>query len=132
MGTVVLDASVVLALMDATDTTHRASVTAVRKARTDGGRLVLPASAFSEVLVGSVRQGPEVLAFAQGFVDDVIDSIAVVDREVAVVAATLRAERASLRLPDALVIGTALVHDARVLTCDRALGRVDDCVTVVA
>lgn len=132
MGAVVLDASVVLALLDSSDTTHVASVGAVREARARSDSLLLPASALSEVLVGSMRQGPSLVDNTLRFVDRIVDSVAPADRDVALHAARLRAGHRSLRLPDALVVGTALVHEAQLLTCDRALGRVDDCVTVVA
>lgn len=52
MGTVVLDASVVLALLDPQDAFHQAATTAVREHRADGAQVALPASVLAEVLVG--------------------------------------------------------------------------------
>jgi PIN domain nuclease of toxin-antitoxin system len=54
-----------------------------------------------------------------------------VDREVAVATARLRALHPALRLPDALVLATAEVDDADVLTADRRWSAYSARVTVL-
>jgi predicted nucleic acid-binding protein len=54
---VVLDASVIIAFLDAGDAHHAAASAAVRQARREA--LVLPSSAYAEVLVDPWRRGPE-------------------------------------------------------------------------
>jgi predicted nucleic acid-binding protein len=47
-----------------------------------------------------------------------------VDRAIARLAAQLRAEHSSLRLPDAMSLATALATDATLLTLDKKLQQV--------
>lgn len=108
MGLTVLDAGVVIALLDASDAHHEVCIGALREARDSGARLVLPASAYAECLVGPSRRGSEAVAV----VDDLLDTLPIgvepISREVAAAAASLRAAHGrSLRLPDALVLATA-------------------------
>jgi predicted nucleic acid-binding protein len=115
---VVLDASVVIALLDSSDAHHGAAVSAVRQARREA--LALPASAYAEILVDPWRRGLDAVAVAKGFIKDLGIRIEPLTEEVAERAARLRARHRSLRLPDALVLATADALDATVLTCDRA------------
>ncbi len=55
MGSVVVDASVVLGLLDPADAHHSSATRAVKKVRADGDEIILPASALAEVLVGASR-----------------------------------------------------------------------------
>jgi predicted nucleic acid-binding protein len=55
MGAVVLDARVVLALLDPQDALHTSAARAVRAHRAEGSRILLPASVLAEVLVGVAR-----------------------------------------------------------------------------
>jgi len=86
--------------------------------------LVLPASAYAEILVAPLRRGPEAVAKARQVMTHLGIRIEPLTSEVADRAATLRARHDSLRLPDALVLATgeALEADA-VLTADRAWPR---------
>jgi predicted nucleic acid-binding protein len=118
---VVLDASVVIALLDAHDPHHAAAVTAVGQARRE--TLVLPASAFAEVLVDPWRRGQDAVAVVRRFVADLGIRIDPLTADVAERAAKLRADHATLRLPDALVLATADALAAIALTCDRAWPR---------
>jgi predicted nucleic acid-binding protein len=119
---VVLDASVVIALLDARDAHHAAAVTAIGQARRED--LVLPASAYAEVLVDPWRRGQDAVAVVRRFVTDLGIRIEPLRADVAERAARLRADHATLRLPDALVLATADALAATVLTCDRAWPRV--------
>lgn len=133
MGAVVLDSSVVIGLRDLDDAHHAPAVEAVRGARTAGHRLLLPASALAEVLVGANRLGGTAVDQVEQFVDAVIDGVEPIDREVARVAASYRARRSSLRLPDALVLAVGACRDAdAVYTADTRWKDCDRRVRVIA
>ena len=113
MAIVVLDARVVIALLDAGDAHHAAAVTAIGQARREA--LVLPASAYAEVLVDPWRRGPEAVSVVRQFVADLGIHVQPLTANAAEPAARLPARHRALRLPDAL--------DATVLTSDRAWTR---------
>jgi predicted nucleic acid-binding protein len=117
----VLDASVVIALLDARNAHHAAAVTAIGQARRES--LVLPASAYAEVLVDPWRRGQDAVAVVKRFVFDLGIHVEPLTADVAERAARLRADHGVLRLPDALVLATADALAATVLTCDRAWPR---------
>lgn len=120
MGAVVVDAGVVIGLLDADDAHHDAVLAELRKVRDSGDALLLPASAFSEVLVEPARRSSAAVAETASGLHRVPMNIVPVDEGIAMEASFLRAEHRSLRLPDALVIATARVHSAAVLvTTDR-------------
>jgi predicted nucleic acid-binding protein len=120
---VVLDVSVVIAFLDAADTHHAAAVAALAKVRSR--ELVLPASAYAEMLVGPARRGRQAMVAAREFVADLALRVEPLSAEIAERAAVLRATHRSLRLPDALVLATADALDAlSVLTADRTWPRV--------
>lgn len=119
MGAVALDASAVIALLSASDAHHQRAQLEFREASQSGDELTMPASAYSEILVHALRQGRESL------VDDLVNRLRIkivpVDRELGKLAAELRAEHRSLRLPDALVLAAARARGARLLTFDERL-----------
>jgi predicted nucleic acid-binding protein len=120
MGLTVLDAGVVIAALDARDAHSAAAADALRAARNRSDSFVLPASAYAEILVRPAAQGPPTVARVDNALDAMAISIADADREIARRAATLRARHPSLRLPDALVIATAVDLDAdHLLTTDQ-------------
>ncbi len=51
MGSVVVDASVVLGLLDPRDAHHTSATRAIKKVIAEGDEIILPASALAEVLV---------------------------------------------------------------------------------
>jgi len=113
---IVLDASVVIAHLDPADVHHeRATALLLDHADDD---LRLPASAYAETLVDPARSG------RLDEVRDAIDSLGLriepIDKAIADRAASLRARRRALRLPDALVLacGEALEADT-IVTADR-------------
>jgi predicted nucleic acid-binding protein len=108
---IVLDASVLIALLDPNDALHTAARTAV--ARHAGDDLKLPASAYAESLVGPARRGR--LAEAKQAIVALLLDIVPITGEVAEEAAELRARHPSLRLPDALVVATGSVLGAAVV-----------------
>jgi predicted nucleic acid-binding protein len=125
----VLDASVVIALLDAADVYHMGAVAGLGRLRYE--TLVLPASAYAEALVDPARRGPEAVAVVRRLVADLRIRVEPLTPDIAERAATLRARHGGLRLPDALVLATGDALDAMVLTCDRAWRRVDRRVRIV-
>ncbi len=134
MGLTVLDAGVVIAILDASDVHHAAAAVAVTRARGRGDTLVLLASAYAECLVSPYRRGPEVVAVADSFVDALPARVEPASRAIAVTAAELRARHAgALRLPDALIVATALVLGAdRLITTEAGWPRLPISVEIVA
>jgi predicted nucleic acid-binding protein len=120
MGLTVLDAGVIIAALDASDAHHGAAIAALRELRGSGEALVVPASAYAEALVGPSRRGADGVATVDAFLDALPAGIEPASRNVARAAAGLRARHGvGLRLPDALVIATALVVGAdRIATTD--------------
>ena|SRR5437867_1720668 len=120
MGLTVLDAGVVIAGLDADDAHYTAAADALSAARDRGDSFVLPASAYAEILVRPASRGARTVARVDAALDAMAITIADTDREIARRAAILRARHSSLRLPDALVIATAVELEAdHLLTTDR-------------
>ena len=117
MGTLVLDSSVVIAIASERDALRADALELV--ARWRRARVLLPAVAYSEVMVEPIRMGRaedrERRIRKAGF------EIVPIDAEIAREAARARAQHPGLRLPDAVVIATALVHDADLATLDRRM-----------
>lgn len=123
MALTVLDAGVVIALLDPDDVHHAVSIDALTDHADD--RLLLPASAYAELLVAPMRAGR--LDEVRGRLHELAIDVLPVDAEVAEHAAALRAEHPPLRLPDALVLASAGVVGADgVLTIDRRWARFPD------
>lgn len=132
MGTVVLDASVVLALLDPQDAHHRAATAALREHRAEGARFALPASVLAEVLVGVARIDDQALKQRRDQIVAAFGHPVSLDESIAVNAARLRATHRSLRLPDAIVLATAQVLDASaVLTADKQWYKIDSRVRLI-
>jgi predicted nucleic acid-binding protein len=129
----VLDAGVVIAILDASDTHHHAAMQAVKTAIDRRDELVLPASAYAEVLVAPHRRGTDAVGTVDAFLDALPAGVESATRIVAARAAELRAEHGrQLRLPDALVVATAMVVGAeRVITTDARWPRLPVRVEVI-
>lgn len=123
----VLDASVVIAFRARDDPHHDAAVGALERHRDD--ELVLPASAYAEVLVGPARRSRRALTRAKQLLARTPVRVEPITREIAERAAELR-ER--VRLPDALVLATGDVLGAEVvLTSDARWPKVSRRVQLV-
>jgi predicted nucleic acid-binding protein len=114
--TVVLDAGVIIGALDAADVHHQASVAALSGlSRQD---LVVPASVLAEILVRPYSRGSNLVQSVERFLADLGVRVHPLDTPAAHAAARLRASHPSLRLPDALTLGTASVLGGSVLTTD--------------
>ncbi len=134
MGLTVLDAGLVIAILDSGDPHHAQAREALTAARRRGDELVLPASTYAECLVSPSRRGAEAVATTDRFVDALPARVEPASRAIAAAAAALRAMHGrALRLPDALVVATAQVLGAdRIVTTDArwpALGIVVDVIS---
>ena len=111
MALIIIDASVVIALLDPADALHASARREFD--RVAGEELALPASALAETLVAPARAGK--LEEARQRIQALELLIADVDEAVALEAARWRGRQSRLRLPDALVLATAEVLNATLL-----------------
>jgi predicted nucleic acid-binding protein len=113
---IVLDASVVIAVLDPADALHNPAVRAVE--RRAGDDLRLPASAYAEALVAPARKGE--LDQVKSKVSALMLAIEPISETIAEEAALIRARNPAVRLGDALVIATGeWLQATEVLTGDR-------------
>jgi predicted nucleic acid-binding protein len=122
VGALILDASVLIGLLDRADAHHTRAVDAVEEADAAGRSLITPASAYSEALVAFARVGR--LTEARDAIAGMGIAVAPLTASVAEGAAELRARHQRLRLPDAIVL--ACVHQFRgeLLAYDDSLNRI--------
>jgi predicted nucleic acid-binding protein len=119
VGLTLLDAGVVIGLLDDTDPHHHAAHTAIAERR-HRQRFAIPASVFAETLVGPHRRGVDAARVVHRLVERLPIEIVPLDWTIADGAARIRARHRSIKLPDALVIATADPAGAsEVLTTDR-------------
>jgi hypothetical protein len=127
---VVLDASAVIAFLDPDDALHDAAVDALTEHQHD--ELLIPTSAYAEILVAPHRRGAEAVAEVEAFLSDFSIHLEPLSPAVARAAAKLRSESRRLRLPDALVLATAEELGAEVvLTGDDSWARISGRVTLI-
>lgn len=111
-GLIHLDAGVVIGFLDADDAHHHAAAQALAASLRSGHRLAMAASALAVCLVGPSRRGERAIATISDLLERLPIDIVDLDADTARRAAALRAKHASLRLPDALVLATALANSA--------------------
>jgi predicted nucleic acid-binding protein len=121
VGALILDASVLIGLLDTADSHHDRAIDDVAAADHEGDQLLLPASAYSETLVAFARarriqEAREAITSMGITVVSLTDTIA--ER-----AAELRARHRQLRLPDAIVLATAQKLGGRLLSYDSRLSQ---------
>jgi predicted nucleic acid-binding protein len=120
VGLIHLDAGVVVGLLDADDAHNETASVALDRVLRRGDQLAMAASAFAECLVGPHRRGPRAVAVVDDLFKRLPIEIVDLDAGIAREAAALRARHTRLRLPDALVIATALERSANeLITTDR-------------
>ena len=122
MGALILDASVLIGLLDTADAHHALAVDDVEQADLGGTRMLAPASAYSEALVSFARakRGKD----ARDAIAAMGISVTPLTAAIAEHAAELRARYDRLRLPDAIVLATARELDGRLLSYDERLTKI--------
>ena len=118
MGIAIVDASVVIALLDNEDAHHDRALAALESCV--GYDLRLPVSAYAEALIGPAKTNHAESARDRilGFVSSIEPATAAIAER----AAVMRAGKPALSLADAFVLATASYLGAEVvLTTDRAL-----------
>lgn len=111
---------------------HRPRPCVAALAADGGDALVLPATAYAEVLVGPMRRGAGPLGRVEPFVAELGMKIEPVTAAIARRAAALRARHTTVRLPDALVRATGdLLQAHRVLTADRSWAKLSRRVRII-
>ena len=118
-GTAILDASVLVGLLDTEDSHHNRAVHEVDQADRADHPLLTPASAYGEALVAFARAGR--IKDARDAIAGMGISVVPLTAPIAERAAELRARHDALRLPDALVLATADEHDGSLVTYDERL-----------
>ena len=122
----------VIAMFDSTDVHHAATMANLQAGIHAGSEYVMPASVLSEVLVGVARHSEAAVDIRRQELIRLFGMARVIDANIAVVAAKLRAHHRSLRLPDALVIATGIVDEVdTILTADKRWESVDERVEVL-
>jgi predicted nucleic acid-binding protein len=125
----VLDASVLVALLDEMDVGRPVARAAVDRSKQDHD-LLIPVTAFSESIVAPYRRSRRDGQRAEAALA-ALGSLVDVTREIASRAAQLRAAR-KIKLPDALILATAVhVSADQIMTLDRRLRGVDPRVRVL-
>lgn len=119
---VALDADAIVGFLDRSDALHSSAVGPIGRAAARDS-LSISAITLAEVLTG-VRLGHHDETLVRGFFADLITAVIPVDEEVGETAARIRAET-SLRMPDSLVLATALVRPdvSALITGDVKLAR---------
>ncbi|GAA4920617.1 putative nucleic acid-binding protein [Stackebrandtia albiflava] len=130
MGTVVLDSSVLIGLLNPSDALHDSAERELRR-RADQ-TFVIPACVFAEILVMAQRLGGSAVAVVESMVDDLAGAVQPVDRHIARIAARIHAESPAVRLPDALVLATGRALDAEILTGDKRWSGRPERITVIS
>jgi predicted nucleic acid-binding protein len=110
MGVVVFDSDVLIGFLNRDDAHHQDAVESVRSSMVPGGRRLLCAVNYAEIMVGPIRAGTHELV-DQMLVQFNIETI-IVDMDLAKRAAAVRA-RTNLKLPDAFALATAIHAEHR-------------------
>lgn len=116
---VVLDSDVIVGFLDSDDSLHEVADQRIRQL---AGHEAFFCSVvtYAELLTGA-ELGHHARDVVQGFFDDLVDEVVPVDVEVARRASELRAEKTSLRMPDAMILATAdLREDIQLVLCADA------------
>jgi predicted nucleic acid-binding protein len=119
VGALVLDASVLIGLLDSADAHHSQAVEDVERADQAGRQIQAPASAYSEALVAFARAGR--MQEARKAIAAMGITITPLTATMAERAAVLRADHGHLRLPDAMVLACAEDLAGELLSYDDRL-----------
>jgi predicted nucleic acid-binding protein len=117
----ILDASVLIGLLDTADAHHTQAIQDTEAADRTGRPLLVPASAYSEALVAFARANR--LKDAREAIAAMGLMVTPLTATVAERAAELRARHERLRLPDTIVLASAHELSGGLLSYDRTLAR---------
>jgi len=109
VGLILLDSNVIVGFLDADDALHEVAVAKLKEI-VGSHPLVASVVSYAEVTTG-VSLGHHPKKTVERFFDILVKDLLPVDRPVAARAAKLRGERVSLRMPDALILATADLHE---------------------
>lgn len=121
MEALILDASVLIGLLDTADAHHDRAVDDTEVADKAGRDLLTPTSAYSEALVAFARAGR--LEDARQALAAMGIALAPLTATMAERAAELRARHERLRLPDAMVLACARELNGELLSYDQRLAQ---------
>lgn len=121
MEPLILDASVLIGLLDTADAHHAQAIQDTEAADQTGRPLLVPASAYSEALVAFARANR--IKDAREAITAMGLTITPLTATIAERAAELRARHERLRLPDAIVLASAHELDGELLSYDHNLVR---------
>jgi predicted nucleic acid-binding protein len=113
VAALILDASVLIGLLDAGNAHHQQAVEHVDQADSAGSSLLTPASAYSEALVAFARA--DRIADARYAIGAMGITVVAMSQTISERAAEIRARHERLRLPDAIVLATARELGAELL-----------------
>jgi predicted nucleic acid-binding protein len=118
VGLILLDSTVIVGFLDIDDALHEVTVAKLKEVA-GSHPLVASTVSYAEVMTG-VSLGHHPQKDVERFFDVLIRDLLPIDQSVAARAAELRGKRVSLRLPDALILATADLHEhiATVLCAD--------------
>jgi predicted nucleic acid-binding protein len=127
MATIVLDASVLIALVDGSDVHHADAQATIHRGRTSGDRFVVPVVAYAEYMVRSFEDDAAGPDFRDTLIEAIPATVEPASRSIGRLAASLRAKHGRrMPMPDALIVGTALDIDADlVITADAGWPQMD-------
>lgn len=109
MGLILLDSTVIVGLLDADDALHEVTVSRLKEI-IGSDPLAASVVSYAEVMTG-VSLGHHPRESVDGFFDALVKDLLPVDKSVAARAAALRGKHMSLRMPDALILATADLHE---------------------
>jgi predicted nucleic acid-binding protein len=122
VGALILDASVLIGLLDSADAHHARAIDDVERADQGGLRLLAPASAYGEALVAFARAGR--LTEAREAIAAMGITITPLTAAIAERAAAARVKHSRLRLPDAIVLACAEELDGELLSYEQHLAHI--------
>jgi predicted nucleic acid-binding protein len=109
VGLILLDSTIIVGFLDADDALHEIAVTRLREI-VGSHPLAASVISYAELMTG-VSLGHHSHERVDRFFDALVKDLLPADRKVAARAATLRGKRISLRMPDALILATADLHE---------------------
>ncbi len=119
MAGVILDSSVLLAILNPGDAHHAAAIDHLR-GRPD--TFSISSITLVETMIYALRQSPSAGKRYKASIDRAIKVIVPVDEKVALEAARVRA-RSSMKTPDAIISATATLAGAELWTLDQKLAK---------